>query len=1414
MAMRLDNFRLYVSKSNGIFIPIHDYNVLLLVEGAEQGASFASKMPLTRKMLFAYTPRIQRVFNRVMKADLNGLRKNYGKKVTLLFNTQTLQGKSFYFDITTYIHSLRERFSSVRFAKEGLNFFKNIVASVKDANKETILLYYIDESILPKQIREREMYSFMFTYALRRHLTDLGISKIFLVGKKSVRLIYDQEMEANNKFSIFLKWIVNATKTKRIITIEDDKDNLDNEETKDLIDLIQDEKDTKQIKDKDKTKEPIQTIDKTQKDKVVKKQTQIITSRDLDRATSDIIKNVAGDISRLNISIDTALSRLNSFAKSNDNVSKAVMNAYVSDDLYSQKQIVQASMTQTTDPEAALLSPNANDVQNIHQQENTAKHLGLTQVLPVDALHKPDVTKKLVKNNVAHALARRHGYQESVSKTLKKSLMDPLAEIGYQLLDVTFTKISDPDTELYRTELEWVNVKCKNQNGQTETLKFKVPKLTEDRYVLSGGLKWYYPTVLSTLPIFIVKPTKVQFRSNYSAISFDYGIFNRREDIRCYIGGFKIPMTLLLSVISSVEGVLKTFNFNYIISTKKQNNLEYLNLPLADGTFLVIQRKSDTLSKVILSGFEQMFSKYKPKDIQSTKEAYISLKTYTKQNKSEYVLKRTIQYIVDVQTNDVLKAHNLPTELPKIIKHCAELAISGESDDKLSIDNTYLRTIDIIVAGVEKGIQSGVSIYKKQRIYTPDAPLKVNSGHVINFFREYGVLQMLEQQNPVEEVAGYSSVKIVGPGGLPNKDAVQPKDRAMRRSHFGNLDPADTSEGDPGIRLFLTTGHVYDSEKHSFMPMSMTNNNTDVLGLTASLTPFVDRDDQARLNMACNQARQAVPIVSSEEPIVLTGAEASIPTLTSSTFTKRAKKDGTVIHIDDNVIILQYTDGSKEAFDIRPVQLKSGSGLDSAITYSPSVRVGDNVKRNRMLTTNQFMKPILAQGINLKCAYMSYLGYNYEDGVVMSESTAKKLTSLHYEIVEIELTEKDRLALFPAIGQHINKGDTVCIVKRNVIGETALTEDYEIIAPSELKVVDIEIYPKHISLVSDILAQLDNAYKETNNILKAQGLSPIFDKQKIVNNVGKYTAHGEKLPNTLIKIKLLRYMPISLGDKVTNRHGAKGVTGHIVPDHLMPTTESGERMEILINVLSVVSRMNLGQMYEVQLGKILHFAMKRIAEMLHTNKTRVDIEEFIIKLYDILDGTKDKTYSSEIAKNIQSMSDSDFKRFILGVINGNLRFMVPPFQSPTTKSLELATRFVGTTLADQMLLPEINSKTQNPVVWGIMYIQKLEHISSVKQNVRNVGPYIKTTLEPTRGKARAGGQRMGEMDSHCLLAYDALNVLSDFWVVNADNPEAKKQVMSEIYKTGKADVNFDLNRSGAGQLFDSVLICMGVEPRT
>lgn len=1483
MALRLDNFRLYVSRSTGSFIPIKNYTLLVLVEGAETGVPFIDRLPLTRKMMFAYTPKIIRVFNRMFKPNISELRTAYGKGITVLFNQKALEGRSFYYDLTPYFYSLKRRLTSVRFAKESLKFFKTVVNSVKDTNKETVLLYYVDESILTSRIREKELYSFMFTYHLRRQITDLGIDKIFLVTSNSVRLIYDRPMGGKNKFTVFLKWILLSMKSKKIITLDDDlsdADAMDQEELETIIankqeiekELKQDSEiiqskisigaDTITIKQKrhepevkekrslfskvknavigdkikvdskekvdttpslsisQKVKQPIHdetpetivpeknTVSKepksTKKVKSVK-----ITPRDVQMAADEIVKNSFSDISRLNVSLSTLINRVNAYATTSPNIEKEVVKAYATDDINKQKQIAKAALAQTDDPEASLINPVVKK-ENIDKQEETARKLGLTQVLPIDATHNINTNKKLVKNNVANALARRHGYKQYIIDILKQSLPNMLKNINYTLHDITFTNISSTDIELYKTELEFINIKCRDSDNRPVTLKFKAPKLTEDRYVLSGGLKWYYPTVLSTLPIFIVKPNHTQFRSNYSAITFNYGIFNRREDIRCYVGGFKIPVGLLLSCLLSVEGLLRTFKFQYMVVEKRQKNSNILHLMLDDGSYLAINKKTDVFSKCLLSGLEQMFRKYRPININTVEEAFTCLKLMTTQSKSEYVLKQIFQFIIDVQTLNVLKAHSLPTDLANIIIYASELAVSGESDDKLSIQNTYLRTIDIIISAIEKGVHHGIAIYNQQRIYNPSVLLNVNTGFVINFFRENGVLQLLEQQNPIEEVSNYASVRIVGPGGLPNKDAVQPRDRSMRKSHFGNLDPVDTSEGDPGIRLYLTSGHVYDDKQHSFMPMESNDNNKNILSLAGSLTPFVDKNDQTRLNMACNQTRQALPIVNAETPMVMTGAETIVPTMTSSTFAKRAKQDGTITHIDNNIMIVQHEDNTKDVIDLRPTELKSGSGISSAITHTPSVKVGDKVKANRLLTTNEFLKPVLTQGINVKCAYLSYIGYNYEDGVVLSETLAKKLTSVHYDTVEIDLTERDRLKTFPAINQVLKKGELVCTVQRNVIGNIALTEDWDIMAPSDLRVVDIEIYPKNMKQVANVLEQIETAYKESNTVLQNQGLPLLFDKNKIIKNVGKFKARDEVLTTTKVIIKLLRFMPVSIGDKLTNRHAAKGVVAHIVPDHLMPHTADGERMDILINALSVVSRMNLGQIYEVSMGKILYYATKRIAEMLKKNKSRMEVENFIATLYSTLDRTDDKVYSASIMQNLKTMSSSEYKRYMFGVANGKIHFIVPPFQSPKLEDIEAAAKHVGIKLADNLYLPEIHSKTKNPVAWGIMYIQKLEHISEIKQSVRNLGPYIKTTLEPTRGKARAGGQRMGEMDTWSLLAYDANNVLSDFWLVNADNPDAKKQVLSEIYKTGSANINFDINRSGSGQMFDSVLTCMGI----
>lgn len=680
------------------------------------------------------------------------------------------------------------------------------------------------------------------------------------------------------------------------------------------------------------------------------------------------------------------------------------------------------------------------------------------------------------------------------------------------------------------------------------------------------------------------------------------------------------------------------------------------------------------------------------------------------------------------------------------------------------------------------------------------------------FFREQGVLQLLQQQNPVEEVSSYASVRIVGPGGLPNKDAVQPKDRSVRLSHFGNIDPVDTSEGDPGTRLFLANGHVYDDKQHAFAKMNPNDANTDILGSAASLTPYADRDDQARLIMASNQARQAVPVINSEIPMVCSGYEAHIASVTSSVFAKRAKDSGKVAYVDDNVIIIDRADGKKEVIDIRPSPLKSGSGIDSAITYKPIVKAGDTVKNHQLLATNEYIKPVLTQGVNAKCCYLSYMGYNYEDGIVISESFAKKMSSLHYDTIEIELASNDVLKVFPQIGQVFEEGDIVVQIQRNVVGSQALTDEWEVVAPSTIKVVDIDVYPQDANKVLSIINQIEESYKETNKKLKENGLDPIFDKSKVIANAGKYTSHGEKLKNTFIIIKLLRVMTTSLGDKLTNRHAAKGVVTRILPDGKMPRTEDGEIMDIVINSLSVVSRMNTGQLHELAVGNIMYTACKKIADMIKNGKNRQQVEEFLTTLYDTLDGTKDKTYSSTVIKNIKSMNDTTFKKTINDIARGRLYFIAAPFQTPSTKQLMETAKFVGAKLESPMLLPELNTKTKYPVAWGIMYIQKLEHISEIKQSARNVGPYVKTTLEPTRGKAKAGGQRMGELDTWCLLSYDAKKVLNDFWVVNGDNPEVKNQVITDIYKKGSADINTDVERSGSGQMFDAILICMGVDP--
>ena len=226
-------------------------------------------------------------------------------------------------------------------------------------------------------------------------------------------------------------------------------------------------------------------------------------------------------------------------------------------------------------------------------------------------------------------------------------------------------------------------------------------------------------------------------------------------------------------------------------------------------------------------------------------------------------------------------------------------------------------------------------------------------------------------------------------------------------------------------------------------------------------------------------------------------------------------------------------------------------------------------------------------------------------------------------------------------------------------------------------------------------------------------------------------------------------------------------------------------------------------------------ATDMLSTMVSKGAQRPELEKFIIDLYSNLDNTDSKTYSTGIARNLKSMDDQEFAQYIQDSIKNKLKLIVPPFQGDTVDQIVNTSNKMGIKLSERLYLPELgpNVKTKYPVALGYLYFQRLEQIAELKSHARNIGRVVKTTLNPTRGKARLGGQRMGEMDSWCLLSYgkEGKEILKQMYAVSADNLDVKRQVISDIIRNGSADITTEVKLSGAGEYFNAVITGMGID---
>ncbi|GAG04666.1 unnamed protein product, partial [marine sediment metagenome] len=248
----------------------------------------------------------------------------------------------------------------------------------------------------------------------------------------------------------------------------------------------------------------------------------------------------------------------------------------------------------------------------------------------------------------------------------------------------------------------------------------------------------------------------------------------------------------------------------------------------------------------------------------------------------------------------------------------------------------------------------------------------------------------------------------------------------------------------------------------------------------------------------------------------------------------------------------------------------------------------------------------------------------------------------------------------------------------------------------------------------------------------------------------KFVIRRVTIDGVLIRFKIEQELRIGLGDKLCNRYGNKGVISLIEDDKKMPRTPFGDRVDIILNPIGLIGRMNMGQLYELYCGLISKELGRRIIKL----NDRSQVIDMLRRVLVKLDGSKGQKSSTRMINNMSKLSDAQFKNLVNQIKEtGFVPIIIPPFQALKHQDINSALKVLGLKSAYHLFLPEFGVKTKNPVTVGYMYISKLEHIADLKVFGRSTGPVVAKTLQPTSGKRHEGGQRLGELDTYSFISY-------------------------------------------------------------
>jgi DNA-directed RNA polymerase subunit beta len=685
---------------------------------------------------------------------------------------------------------------------------------------------------------------------------------------------------------------------------------------------------------------------------------------------------------------------------------------------------------------------------------------------------------------------------------------------------------------------------------------------------------------------------------------------------------------------------------------------------------------------------------------------------------------------------------------------------------------------------LERVVKEKMSLFSTDDRVTPSQVINPRPliAALNEFFRTNQLSTILDQTNPLSELDNLRRLSVMGPGGI-TRERASFSIRDINASQYGRICPIRSPEGpniglvtylalyarineygfletpyrrvekveiNGKIRMKITDEIVYlpaDDEQERYITHGGVNIDENgfildpwvpvrykgefleapvekvefidlvprqVVGASASLIPFLQNDMANRALMGSNMACQAVPLVRPEAPIVGTGMEKIIPQAMKRTI--RAEGDDEVVFADAQKIILK----SGKTYFLTKFKRTNPAGV--CYSQQPLVVTGQKIKKGDLLADGPACdRGELALGRNLLIAYCSFDGFEYEDAIVISDRLVKEdvLTSIHIEeyetlVVETKLGPEELTRDIPnvseadlahlaedgivAIGTEVGPND-ILVGKITPKGETELTAEERLLRA---------IFGEKAREVKDTSLRMPHG--EWGTVIGVE----ILDREK-----------GDELEAGTIKkvvVRVAQLRKIMVGDKLAGRHGNKGVISKIVPQADMPYLEDGTPVDIIISPLSVLSRMNLGQLYEAHLG----WAAKKLG----------------------------------------------------------MKVAVPVFEKIEEEKIVELLRKAGLPADGKVTL--YDGRTGEPkkekTVVGVAYIMKLVHMVEDKAHARSTGPYSLVTQQPLGGKAQMGGQRLGEMEVWALEAHRAAHTLQEMLTIKSDDVIGRAKAFEAIVK--------------------------------